>query len=311
MGLQIGAGAVFMKYSRADEAQADAVGAIIMYKAGYNPQAMADFFRKLEQEGGSAGPQFLSDHPDPGNRQEAIQKEIGDWPPQSWHSDSSQFQEAKTAAKGIRVYSAQEIAAGAKQGAWERQNSRAGATPGPAPVGLPSSNSSPAGGSPGQPVEVSANFTELKHSGYRVTYPDNWQVYGDSQSPITIAPAGGVSQQAVTYGVLINRYQPQTSDPAAALNELVGTLKQQNPELAVVDSPQPVTVNGVAGRSVELTGKSPLLRNGNAERERDWLVAISCPDGALRYLIFVAPEPDFTALRPTFEKMLRTFHLES
>src|SRR5438874_5716975 len=44
IGMQVGAGAIFMKYSRQDEAQADAGGAIIMYKAGYNPKAMADFF---------------------------------------------------------------------------------------------------------------------------------------------------------------------------------------------------------------------------------------------------------------------------
>jgi hypothetical protein len=31
----------------------------------------------------------------------------------------------------------------------------------------------------------------------------------------------------------------------------------------------------------------------------------------MQYLVFVAPEPDFAGLRPTFEKMLRTFHLES
>src|SRR5690242_12006552 len=37
MGIQIGAGGVLMKYSRKDEAQADSTGAIIMYKAGYNP----------------------------------------------------------------------------------------------------------------------------------------------------------------------------------------------------------------------------------------------------------------------------------
>src|ERR1051325_11397669 len=61
LGMQVGAGAIFMKYSRADESQADAGGAIIMYKAGYNPKAMADFFQKLEQQGGSGGPQFLSD----------------------------------------------------------------------------------------------------------------------------------------------------------------------------------------------------------------------------------------------------------
>src|SRR5262249_58161252 len=43
-GIQFGAGSVLMKYSRTDEAQADQVGAIVMYRAGYNPKAMADFF---------------------------------------------------------------------------------------------------------------------------------------------------------------------------------------------------------------------------------------------------------------------------
>ncbi len=82
LGIQVGANGVIMKYSRTDEAQADAVGAIIMYKAGYNPQAMANFFQKLASEGGS-GPQWLSDHPNPGNRQEAIEKEIANWPPET------------------------------------------------------------------------------------------------------------------------------------------------------------------------------------------------------------------------------------
>src|SRR5215468_11797134 len=68
-GIQLGAGTLLLKYSRGDEAQADAVGAIILWKAGFNPQALADFFKKLEQQGGGAGPQFLSDHPNPGNRE--------------------------------------------------------------------------------------------------------------------------------------------------------------------------------------------------------------------------------------------------
>src|SRR5580765_4001033 len=74
-GIQFGAQGLMLKYSRSDEAQADAVGAIILYKAGYNPKALADFFKKLAAQG-STGPQFLSDHPNPGNREEAIQNEI-------------------------------------------------------------------------------------------------------------------------------------------------------------------------------------------------------------------------------------------
>jgi predicted Zn-dependent protease len=66
-GIQLGAGTVLMKYSRSDEGQADSVGAIIMYRAGYNPAELANFFEVLAKQGGSP-PQFLSDHPNPGNR---------------------------------------------------------------------------------------------------------------------------------------------------------------------------------------------------------------------------------------------------
>jgi predicted Zn-dependent protease len=76
MGIQMGTQELMLKYSRGDEARADAVGAIILYDAGYNPQALADFFKTLESQGGQTPPQWLSDHPNPGNREEAIQKEI-------------------------------------------------------------------------------------------------------------------------------------------------------------------------------------------------------------------------------------------
>src|SRR5215475_1907413 len=126
-GVKFGAEGLTLKYSRTDEAQADAVGTIILYRAGYNPQAMADFFRKLAAQG-SSGPQFLSDHPNPGNRESAIQKEIASWPPQKYSNANSGFNAAHDRAVGIRAYSAQEIAQGAKNGQWARSNRETGAT---------------------------------------------------------------------------------------------------------------------------------------------------------------------------------------
>ncbi len=67
-GVQLGAGALLLKYSRGDESQADAFGAILLWHAHYNPMALADFFKKIAATGNN-GPQFLSDHPDPGNRE--------------------------------------------------------------------------------------------------------------------------------------------------------------------------------------------------------------------------------------------------
>ena len=38
----------------------------------YDPRQMAQMFRTIQQQGGSGGPEFLSDHPNPGNRYNAI-----------------------------------------------------------------------------------------------------------------------------------------------------------------------------------------------------------------------------------------------
>ena len=55
--------------------QADIMGAQILARAGYDPREMANMFKTLEAEGGGGGPEWLSDHPNPGNRYEAISKE--------------------------------------------------------------------------------------------------------------------------------------------------------------------------------------------------------------------------------------------
>jgi beta-barrel assembly-enhancing protease len=78
MGVSLAANSAILKYSRDAESQADYNGALIMADAGYNPVEMARFFEKLQAQGGgnSALSQFLSDHPNPGNRVKAVEQEI-------------------------------------------------------------------------------------------------------------------------------------------------------------------------------------------------------------------------------------------
>ena len=47
----------------------------ILESAGYDPIEMANMFRTIEQQGGGGGPEWLSDHPNPGNRIEYITAE--------------------------------------------------------------------------------------------------------------------------------------------------------------------------------------------------------------------------------------------
>jgi predicted Zn-dependent protease len=73
-GSNLGLSTYFMKFSREYESQADILGVQLMARAGYNPQSMANMFKTLAAQG-SSGPEFLSDHPNPGNREQRIQQE--------------------------------------------------------------------------------------------------------------------------------------------------------------------------------------------------------------------------------------------
>src|SRR5688572_19811335 len=74
-GSQIGLGTYFLKFGRAAETQADILGAQMLARAGYNPREMANMFKTIEAQGGSRQPEFMSSHPNPGNRFNAINKE--------------------------------------------------------------------------------------------------------------------------------------------------------------------------------------------------------------------------------------------
>jgi len=52
------------------------MGVGILYDAGYDPRGMAQFFEVIQAKSGAGGAQFMSDHPNPGNRTEYVTKEV-------------------------------------------------------------------------------------------------------------------------------------------------------------------------------------------------------------------------------------------
>jgi predicted Zn-dependent protease len=293
IGMQITAGSVFLKYSRDAESQADHVGAQIMYDAGYDPFQLALFFAKLDEEAGSRGSQFFSDHPNPGNRSEAIRNEVQQFPKKEFVTNTPEFDQMHQLAMQERSYTAQQIA----NGQFAHEAPEAG----------------PNGDNGAQPsIGPSGNYRTFKHGAYTVTYPENWQIHGDAESAVTIAPRNGIANDAVAIGAIINEFQPENSAGIdTATHQLVRSLQQSNPALKEIGNDEDVTVNKVHGKSVDMIGKSPLTgSDGQPERERDWLVALPAQDGSVIYVVFIAPDQDFMNLRPTFEQMLRTLHLK-
>ncbi len=74
---------VGLRFSRNDELQADNMAVKFTPTAGYDPRAMIQVMTMLEKQGGSGStPEFLSTHPNPGNRIGELQREIAEAFPQ-------------------------------------------------------------------------------------------------------------------------------------------------------------------------------------------------------------------------------------
>jgi predicted Zn-dependent protease len=74
-------GLMFLKFGRDDETQSDELGFKYMTNGGYDPAEMAEMFKTLDRTGGGSDrtPEWLSTHPNPGNRVAKTQERIAAW----------------------------------------------------------------------------------------------------------------------------------------------------------------------------------------------------------------------------------------
>ena len=282
MGISLTAGSVMMKYSRDAETESDMVGAQIMYDAGYNPEAAVSFFQKLkEQSGGSSGPQFLASHPDPGNRAQDIRKILSRFPPKTYKPlDSAEYLAAK---KSLADLGPQTVAA-------------------PTPPEMPRLRTENI---------ISQNFKTFQHSAFSIDYPDNWQIGGNASDGVSISPDGGSANGTVAYGVMVSGFQPKTrsNELDDALRELTTDIQMSNPGMTIANSPQAFTLNGRSARKLDWLGTSAVQEKGKPLKERVRLVAFQGKSRVILYLVFIAPDLDFQALWPTYEKMLNSMRV--
>lgn len=262
----------------------------------------------------------MSDHPNPGNREAAIQKETADWPPRQYQAGSAAFAQVKQQAAGVRSYSAEAIAQGAKTGEWAKLNEKNGAVFKASPeVAVTQSASTSVEPSAG-PVSLSSvlpssRLVTANLGSLTIAHPDNWQVINPRQQGegVTIAPQAGVTGDGIGYGVVINGVAPKRGQ-RLNLDQVTAALVRRfeggGSGSKALGSPQPLQVAGVQGRSVALQSISPFREaNGQPQEERDWLVTAPTPDGAVIGFVFVAPQAQFDRFRPTFESMLRSLQL--
>jgi predicted Zn-dependent protease len=106
-GIQVAGSAIFAKFSRTDEAEADAAGVEEMVRAGLNPNGMPEMFQKLlaeRQSQPSALDAWFADHPLEESRISATQAQIAKYNPaviRTLTSDTRAFQDFKARVRSL------------------------------------------------------------------------------------------------------------------------------------------------------------------------------------------------------------------
>jgi hypothetical protein len=287
-GSQFGLGTYFLKFGREAETEADLLGAQIMARAGYDPRHMANMFRTIEAQGGRGGPEFLSSHPNPGNRYNAITKEAASLRVQG-NADTGRFPSVQQRLAGMApAYTAEQIAANQK-------NQSSG---GPVAASRRPVNVEP---------PAAQERTYRPGSFLRVTVPANWQQRGGEV--LTYAPEGGFyadnrGNTSFTHGLQIGVAQGGSGNLQRDTDALIQNFAKSNPNLRTSGSRR----ENLGGR----TGLTTFLTNvSDATREQEG-IAISTTylrDGNVLFLVGVSPRDESADYEAAFRRIRRSLQI--
>ena len=200
------------------EREADLLGAQIMAAAGYDPRQMANMFRTIEQQRRSSAPEWLSDHPNPGNRYEAILREaetlrVDDPAPQNRIADvHAQLSRLATRAD-IRTGGSAATAAPATRAGRSRS------------------------GSVGAVQAPSGQWQTVQPADFlRLSVPANWRQVGNGGGSVMYVPDGGYvqgqdGQSAFTHGLELGVLRTDGGSLQQNTERLLQAFARTNPEL--------------------------------------------------------------------------------
>jgi Zn-dependent protease with chaperone function len=290
-GTRFGLGTAFLRYGREYEKQADLLGAQIMARAGYDPRDMANMFRTIEAQGGSGGPEWMSDHPNPGNRVEYITAEAEQLQVQNPVRDTRQFQQVQAQLNSMPKAPTTQEAARGNAGGTVGTSGRSGRV-GSVQVQRPSSSFR----------------TYNEGNVFRISVPSNWQELSGNDS-VTFAPEGAYgntgNQNVFTHGLQVGVARIQTNDLQRATDGLLDSLAQSNPNLRRKGGYSRTTIDGQDGIRATLSNQSDVT----GREERIALFTTLMQDGNLFYAIGVAPSDEFSTYNNAFQQSIRSLQL--
>jgi beta-barrel assembly-enhancing protease len=295
LGSQIGFSAGFMRYGREYERQADLLGAQIMARAGYDPRDMANMFQTIQAKGGGGAPEWLSSHPNPANRYDAINKESAMLRVNNPVRNTAEFTQVKSRLQ--RMAPAPTTEQVMKQGGAGGQR-----------TGRDTGSGYPAG-QVGR-VEPPSGRYETFDGGslFRLSVPDNWREL-QGQTSVTFAPEGGYGeyqgQSVFTHGIQVGMEQMNARNLRQATQQFIQGLAQSNPSIQQAGNFQNITMGNRAGLATILNNHSDVTH----QQERIALYTTQLQDGSLFFVVGVAPTREFNAYRTIFNRSVQSLQL--
>jgi hypothetical protein len=275
---QFGFGTAFLRFSREYEKQADLEGAQIMASAGYDPRDMANVFRRIEKESGSSGPQWMSDHPNPGNRVEYIEEEARRLRVENAVRDTRAFEQAQAHLKRMPRAPTTEEAV--------KQRGRSTGTSG-RDVPRPSGRVQP----------PSSRYQTYREGNlFQIAVPSNWREL-PSNNTVTFAPDGAYAEGVFTHGIQVGVARNESHDLEEATDELLQSLAQGN-RLSRPGGYDRVSIGGRRGLRTVVTNT-----NADGTREGIQVFTAQLQNGNLFYALGVAPQNTFDSYRDVFDRV--------
>lgn len=308
-----GMDAAFLTFGPAEEYEADALGAELMAKAGYDPVAMATILATLRRERSRtpAVDRFFGSHPSAPDRETRI----------------------RNLANILERGGSREIVGGFSRIRWRA------AAPASSMTSRNIAQGTVASASPPVTLDVpapSSRFVRFSHPDafLAIDHPANWDA-SSSGFAVSFAPPGGVvdgnnGQPNLLNGLIVNYYAPFESEVERwnnslkrhyapfedrtrqrgvledATDDLVRQILNANSYLnAANGTARPEVVDGSRGYSVRLSGRSPVT----GEVERVTVYTRLLPDDNVVYMACVAPGKGAAAVERACARMVQSLHV--
>ena len=275
-GTQFGLGAFFLKYSREFEREADLLGTQIMARAGYDPRELGTMFELIEQQAGGGAPQWLSSHPNPGNRSEYIAAEADLLTIENPITDTSEFDRIRASLND--------------------EAPPVNATGADAPTGA-------------RPELPDIEMQTYEVAGlYAIDVPQNWIELPGGES-ITFAPEGGYlrtrDQSSFSHGVQLGAIERGGMNLTEAHSAFIQSMTDGNPDLEATSGAQQAYLADRRAYVTSMTNYSA----ATGWQETVMITSTILPDGRLFYLIAVSPQDEFGDYAQTFGQVARSVRL--